>query len=519
METEFHPTATTAHILCCQCGTAIVPNSANMCMPCIQGTVDITEGIPRQLALSSCRGCQRWLQPPMQWLPAELESKELMALILRRLKQLSKVRLVDAVFVWTEPHSKRVKVKLTIQKEAFVNTILQSTFVVECVVGNQQCGDCAKVQAKNTWNSVVQVRQKVDHKRTFLFLEQVILKNEAHRECCNVKVVKDGIDFYFDTKTPAVKFCDFLHCVVPCRDKHSEQLISQDLQSGSSTYKFTFSVEIVPVCREDLVLLPNSLCRSLGGVSPLLVCLRVATSLHFVDPNTLQQVEMQASSYWKSPFEPLCTHRNLVEFIVLDVEDSCVYDSKMDDQETTQTMTTTFKRKTLALANMIVARVDDFGRSSQTFSVRTHLGHLLKPGDVALGYDLTTANFNSTDLEALLAEGRHELPDVVLVRKSYAHRPKRRPWHLKELPKQMDLDNETPTKEANKAQEKEAVDYERFLQELEENPELRSQVNIYASFAEKPTPEDDGDDANMHTDNDDAPRVSLEELLQDMSIN
>ena len=28
-----------------------------------------------------------------------------------------KVRLVDAGFVWTEPHSKRIKVKLTIQKE------------------------------------------------------------------------------------------------------------------------------------------------------------------------------------------------------------------------------------------------------------------------------------------------------------------------------------------------------------------------------------------------------------------
>lgn len=30
---------------------------------------------------------------------------------------LLKVRLVDAGFVWTEHHSKRLKVKLTIQKE------------------------------------------------------------------------------------------------------------------------------------------------------------------------------------------------------------------------------------------------------------------------------------------------------------------------------------------------------------------------------------------------------------------
>ena len=30
---------------------------------------------------------------------------------------LSKVKLVDAGFIWTEPHSKRLKTKLTIQKE------------------------------------------------------------------------------------------------------------------------------------------------------------------------------------------------------------------------------------------------------------------------------------------------------------------------------------------------------------------------------------------------------------------
>jgi nonsense-mediated mRNA decay protein 3 len=48
-----------------------------------------------------------------------LESRELLAICLKRLKGLSKVHLVDAGFVWTEPHSKRIKVKLTIQKEVY----------------------------------------------------------------------------------------------------------------------------------------------------------------------------------------------------------------------------------------------------------------------------------------------------------------------------------------------------------------------------------------------------------------
>ncbi len=39
-----------------------------------------------------------------------------MALCLKRLKNLSKVKLIDANFVWTEPHSKRLKVRSQFQE-------------------------------------------------------------------------------------------------------------------------------------------------------------------------------------------------------------------------------------------------------------------------------------------------------------------------------------------------------------------------------------------------------------------
>jgi len=38
---------------------------------------------------------------------------------------------VDAGFIWTEPHSRRLKLKLTIQAEVLNGAILQQTFVVE----------------------------------------------------------------------------------------------------------------------------------------------------------------------------------------------------------------------------------------------------------------------------------------------------------------------------------------------------------------------------------------------------
>ena len=86
-----------------------------MCEDCIRLNVDISEGIQREASVHYCSGCERYLQPPQHWISASLESKELMALCLRRLRGLSKVRLVDASFIWTEPHSKRIKLKIKVQ--------------------------------------------------------------------------------------------------------------------------------------------------------------------------------------------------------------------------------------------------------------------------------------------------------------------------------------------------------------------------------------------------------------------
>lgn len=62
----------------------------------------------------------------------------------------------------------------------------------------------------------VQVRQKVPHKRTFLYLEQVILKHGAHSETVNIKEAPNGLDFYFSARNSAEKMVEFLHSIVPC---------------------------------------------------------------------------------------------------------------------------------------------------------------------------------------------------------------------------------------------------------------------------------------------------------------
>ena len=39
-------------ILCCECGTPIDPNPANLCVACLRIKVDITEGIPKNVGAS-----------------------------------------------------------------------------------------------------------------------------------------------------------------------------------------------------------------------------------------------------------------------------------------------------------------------------------------------------------------------------------------------------------------------------------------------------------------------------------
>ena len=437
-----------------------------MCINCIRNQVDITEGIPKHATICFCRNCDRYLQPPMLWVACQLESRELLALCLKKLKGLNKVRLVDAGFIWTEPHSKRIKLKLTIQKEVFTSTILQQIFEVEFVVSHQQCDDCAKVMAQNTWKAMVQVRQKVDHKRTFLYLEQLIIKHSAHKDTINIKECKDGLDFYYASRSHALKMVEFLSAITPLKSKASEQLISTDIHSGTSNYKFSYSVELVPICKDDLVCLPPKIAKALGNISPLVICYRIGNSIHVMDVNSLAVSEVSTTAYWRSPFHALASVKQLVEYYVLDVEPCGPVRGKY------------------VLADIQIARAQDVGRSNTTYFARSHLGGILNPGDSVMGYDIASSNYNNDSFDLL---HRGSLPDVILIKKSYpAHRKrnKGRNWELRKL--QMEEEDMAPRKQD---QERIEQDYEMFLRDLEEDAELRSTVNLYK--ADKVKKQDD----------------------------
>ncbi|GIY94131.1 60S ribosomal export protein NMD3, partial [Caerostris extrusa] len=160
------------------------------------------------------------------------------------------------------------------------------------------------------------------------------------------------------------------------------------------------------------------------------------------------------------------------------------------------------------LSDVWVVRSSELGLTESFMHSRTHLGHLLKPGDSVLGslqtiktqnfmhhffsanseelilrgckhvclksllytywLELSTININDTEYNKIKKEN---LPDVILIKKIYEDkmsRRRRRKWKLKHL----DIDAETDTTSV-------IEDFDDFLEDLEEDVEYRQNVNIY----------------------------------------
>jgi hypothetical protein len=66
---------------------------------------------------------------PSSWVSASLESRELLALCLKKLS-LNRTRIIDASFIWTEPHSRRVRVKLVVQAAVAEDKVMQQALEV-----------------------------------------------------------------------------------------------------------------------------------------------------------------------------------------------------------------------------------------------------------------------------------------------------------------------------------------------------------------------------------------------------
>lgn len=350
----------------------------------------------------------------------------------------------------------------------------------------------------------------MDHKRTFYFLEQLILKHNAHEKASSIKSFPDGINFYFADRSHALRFVDFLQESVPTKMKKAKKLISADNHSNTHNYKFTYAVDIAPVCKDDIVVLPTKLAHNLGNISKLCLVSHVSSSIHLVDPFTLQKAEVDIEKYWRYPFEAVRSCKAMCEFTVLDATPTQAAPLRNGRKAVLSQKQHACppRNRRERLADMEVVRESDFGVNDTTFHIRSHLGMLLKSGDTAMGYDLSTAVFNDAHLTPLNDDERSNMPDVVLVRKVYPKTQRQatqRQWHLKSMEGVQD-EASNNKRDLNRAEE----EYERFLQDLEQDKSLRSQINIYKSKAFDTSDSSSNNNNNMSS-------IPIEELLEDLT--
>lgn len=371
-------------IQCCLCGGLTTYNSSKMCITCLQTRVNLTESISKDQTLQICRYCERYNRPP--WLAAKPESAELLNICLTRIKHLQKFKIIDSGFIYTEPHSRRIKVRVKIQQEV-ESVLMEQECVVLFVVDDTQCDDCKKTFTPHTWTAKVQVRQKAEHMKTLHHLEHQILEAGVNKDFKDVKQKDHGFDVLFVEKGQAKKFVDFLVGHLPTQVKYSKQLISTDFKSNIYNYKHTFVAEIPPICKDDLIILPSS--QTIPGLGRMLLCTKVTTQLHVMDVSTLSHYEIKPSQYWKSPFSVHATRDHLTEFIILDVE---------------PTQTGRF--------DVELARSNDDHFGQTTYKIWSHIGKELSAGDTVLCYDMSSIVNHQWD-DSIIESS----PDVIIVKK------------------------------------------------------------------------------------------------------
>lgn len=355
------------YIACCKCGTSILPNNLNMCKACTATEVDITSLLITNRYVEHCRQCDRYLSPPRKWITCAWHSKELLAYLLRENTQLSKFKIIDSEFVYTEIHSKQLEHVVLLEKDE-----IRKQVNIKYRIRNKQCPDCQKVEAKLYWSSVVQVRQRVVHKKTLLFLEQLILHAKAFNNTSNIKERKDGIDFYYLNKVPALKMVEFIKKSTMVRLKVSEQLITEDKKSNKSKYKFTYCIEIVPICRDDILKVSERIAMKYG-IGRINIVLKVHSNIKMIDPLSMKIVEIDNRNYWgfQDEFKVLMSSRNLRKFNISELEKTGLSTGKYSQSDV-----------------YINTDVNEYRHC------KSHLGNVLREGGTVLGYDFEHSPFD-----------------------------------------------------------------------------------------------------------------------------
>jgi len=73
------------------------------------------------------------------------------------------------------------------------------------------------------------------------------------------------------------------------RTKSARKLISSDNHNNTANVKLTIVVEIAPICKDDLLVLPKRSAQQCSITSEIVLVSRVTTQIHILDPVTCRR--------------------------------------------------------------------------------------------------------------------------------------------------------------------------------------------------------------------------------------
>lgn len=243
----------------------------------------------------------------------------------------------------------------------------------------------------------------------------------------------------------------------------------------------------------------------------------ITNVIHVIDPLTGQTGTIESDAYWRDPFRPVATaaRTRLTRYVVLGK------DPVFLERNTSKKGVNKKQRSKLAL--ITAARESDLGSNNSQLEERSHLGYLMKSGDICLGYDLREYQLVDDEAEEERVAGK--FPDLIIVRKLYggvatgeSDSVKKRRFRLQRLEvKKGGEEDNARGKKVKKEVEMEQMDEEDFLQELEADKEMRTRVNIYKSDILMKDDATVGDDDEE--DDEDDQKITLDELLDNLVLD
>ena len=398
-------------IKCCDCGILIDPgiHSSYRCINCLKPKIneELKNGLKLDnngdlKEITQCNECKRFQHFNGKWIHHEWESPGLLNMLLKYLHlEQQEVKIVDASFVYTEEHSRRIKINITFDRAVLDGTLdVRSNCLAEFKQKIKMCPDCQRDHNPHNWGACLQLRQrKVGHTRNLLHLEEQINKSNLTDLISEFQVVKDGFDAYFQNKNQCKIVTEFIESMLPCQKKQAVKKFKTHTEN-------VIVMEVAPYSRYDLVI-------DQSGDKRVYIVEKLASTLHLVDPCTAIRKEIPAAKALNAKSAPivLLSAKDLLPFMVLDIEsqeqDHEAYnhngiDSNAHVSSSSSSSTTLQKRGGTFAAEVQVAQEDDF---ETIHSVPCHLGGVLHAGDFVLAYDLARIN-PSDEIQKLLDAAR-----------------------------------------------------------------------------------------------------------------